>query len=142
MEEMAKRPSPIFLFGKWVIVPILMGLLGYFILGPRIGKDISKTPDKQIASTGSGPEITPDEAPKKPARHSRKKSHVATTDSAPEADVTVDADSGHRPSAATHKKPADDQLNPDDKGDSPVVQNSDHSSDQGGSGGAATAGQT
>ena len=38
---MADRLRPLKLFGKWVVVPVALCVVGYYVVGPRIGSRVS-----------------------------------------------------------------------------------------------------
>jgi hypothetical protein len=78
---MAVKLTPAGAIGKWVIAPIVLLLIGYFVIGPNLGRSAGKQPKESIPAGGAS---TPSDAP------------LASTDSGkdgtpptPDVDVTV-----------------------------------------------------
>jgi hypothetical protein len=126
MKGMAKL-TPAGAIGKWVLAPIALILIGYYLIGPRIGKTAVKPPKSQadtstVAPTPSGTETD-------------------TRPTAPDVNVTVQraddtprrrrhrvAKPDQKPEVAEAPKP----LHTADQGTTPP--------DEGGSAGSTTAG--
>jgi len=92
---MADKRTPIGALTKWVVAPLIVGAVGYYVVGPRIGgsgssKSTSKTSDL-------GPENVD---PPSPPPSSKKKK---TVDEAPNVEVTVE------------KSPSEDSSSPEPK---------------------------
>jgi len=140
---MAGKLSPFGVFGKWVIAPALMVLLGYYVVGPRIGK--TTKPGTILDSNST---IGPANAdPPAEEKTSSAKPHSA----GPEVDVTVNpanagqsgtevAQATSKPQHRRHKKAAPR----DSEGNTQILARPGHtgppSEDEGGSAGSTTAG--
>lgn len=53
---------------KWLVIPIALGLIGFFLVGPRLGRDaLNRIPEiNRIIPQQAGPETAPSAPPKKP----------------------------------------------------------------------------
>lgn len=141
---MAVKLTPAGVFGKWVLAPVALLLLGYFVVGPRIGKS------KNVAHNDPAAESGPANADPQGEATSPKKSKG----SGPEVDVTVSPEGGHSNAepdvmhvdqglkivkSKHHKAPKKDpdpDGDPSDKQARPGTPDKD----EGGSAGATTAG--
>ena len=132
---MADKLTPIGVLTKWVVVPVAVGLVGYYVIGPRIGGSVSK---KAGASSDAGP-VNVD--PPSPAGTPVKKpvdegpSVEVSVQKAPGGDGNAPTESMPKPLHRKRRKPA--AKNPED-GSS--TQLNTPGEDQGGSAGATTAG--
>ena len=51
-KPMPRTQSPGLLIGKWVVIPVLLALLGYFVIGPRLGKvNVKPITDRSVPTT-------------------------------------------------------------------------------------------
>ena len=145
---MAVKLTPAGVFGKWILAPVVMVLLGYFVVGPRIGKP-GATASHDKPSAESGP---PNADPEDDASSPKK-----SKSSGPDVDVTVAPAGGHANNQLSepevmhidqglktvkpkhHKFPKKD---PDTGGDPPERSSRPGTpdKDEGGSAGATTAG--
>jgi hypothetical protein len=61
------RLTPLGYFLKWVAIPVALAALGYFLIGPRIGKDIfERLKVAKPAAEAKGPSVEVDVKPPKP----------------------------------------------------------------------------
>jgi len=98
---MATKLTPAGVFAKWVVAPLILVLIGYFLLGPRIGKSMSAG----ASATKDAQEGPANADPPTPAT-------TVSTDqpsSGPDVDVTVQpaGSAANHPHSlhAKHKKP-------------------------------------
>ena len=94
---MANRLTPLGMVLKWLIAPIVIGAIGYYLVGPRVESKV--TPDLiKTISPGTGAKPDPEETDPKT---------VQRTFSAPEVDVTVTAlnKRDDRPKRRKRKRP-------------------------------------
>ena len=54
---MAGRLTPLGLFVKWVLIPLLIACLGYFLLGPSIGSRMAHPLESTEPQGGPGVEV-------------------------------------------------------------------------------------
>ncbi len=133
---MADKLTPIGVFTKWVVAPVAIGLVGYYVVGPRIGGSTSK-------KTGEASDMGPlNVDPPTTSTTTPKKKKV---EEGPNVEVTVQKET----QAATSPDPSDSMPKPihhkhkkapkptDDGSSSQLTSPPD---DQGGSAGASTAG--
>jgi hypothetical protein len=80
-EVMAVKLTPAGVIGKWVIVPILVLLIGYFVVGPNVGKTIAKT--------ARSARIAKDEPPNADPAPTEGHHAASTSTSGPDVDVRV-----------------------------------------------------
>ncbi|MDR3692660.1 MAG: hypothetical protein P4L46_24985 [Fimbriimonas sp.] len=138
---MARKQSPGLLIGKWIILPILLALLGYFVIGPRIGKVKAKPETQESAQPSSTAMETPQSDP---VGHPSTADQTESKPTPPDLDISVQKVSHKATSVVAadpetkpkhrHKKHvlAEDQPPTQDDGSQKV--------DEGGSAGATTAG--
>jgi hypothetical protein len=122
--------TPVGALGKWVLAPLALILIGYFLVGPKIGRSTGNDSKDQQSSNGSQ---SPD--PSSPTQPS------ANQPAAPDVDVTVQKSDGpapeqvkprHRPRKVDQKPDvAQKPLTKPDQATPP---------DEGGSAGSTTAG--
>src|SRR5687768_18595127 len=85
METMASRLTPLGFLVKWIFVPLSLGAVGYFLVGPRVESQVPKELRDQVQKVaGSNQE---------PVEPEEDKPITAPTHNftAPEIDVTVTA---------------------------------------------------
>lgn len=144
---MAVKLTPAGVFGKWVLAPLALMLLGYFVVGPRIGK-----PSKSTLHDRASESVPANADPQGDASSPEK-----STSSGPDVDVTVSPEGSHSNSQISEpsvmhidqglkivkpkhhkssKKAPDEGEDPSDKPARPGTPDKD----EGGSAGATTAG--
>jgi hypothetical protein len=85
METMASRLTPLGFFVKWIFVPLSLGAVGYFLVGPRVESEVPQLKEQmQKATGGEQPEAEPNDE-EKPV------TVPAHNFSEPQVDVTVTA---------------------------------------------------
>jgi len=137
---MARSQSTGALIGKWIVVPILVALFGYFVVGPKFGSHKKKveevqTSDISVATGSTSPEKHSEASPThKVARHKPAEPELdISVEKIGSASTVADADPEAHPRKRTRRKKTEEDL--------PVTKDpSDNQSDEGGSGGATTAG--
>jgi len=164
---MGSRLTPLGLIVKWVVAPVGLALVGYYVVGPRLGKTTqapeSTAPESQTAapSQTDSPAVT-EVKNDKPSGPPPVDDAVKTKPAAPNVEVTVrpanasPADPGSDASAATvateapphhrRKRRRHVDVPQGDAQDADVPPQKTPPTvpppDEGGSGGAATAGET
>lgn len=99
---MAGRLTPLGVFLKWVLVPVSLGAIGYFLVGPRVdGKMAKEFKDKMNQVTGNKPASTPEEG--EPSEEEPEEEQPSSKYAPPEVDVTVTALSS-RPTTTKKKR--------------------------------------
>ncbi|MBC8066175.1 MAG: hypothetical protein H7Y17_15190 [Chlorobia bacterium] len=81
---MASRLSPLGIVVKWIVVPISLAAIGYFLVGPRVESKVPqgvKDKVREVANGQEAPAEEPNAEEDKPARQFTE----------PEVDVTVTA---------------------------------------------------
>ncbi|MFI5384548.1 MAG: hypothetical protein ACHQ50_00340 [Fimbriimonadales bacterium] len=108
---------------KWLVIPASLAAVGYYVIGPKIGKINSSPPD-----------TTAEPAPVPAVTHQADSGTTATSYPAPDVSVTrgATAEGSHKPRRHRRPKPKTEEPKPDEVAPP----------DQGGSGGAATGGGT
>ena len=139
---MARTQSPGLLIGKWLVMPILMALLGYFVIGPRLGKHkttVKEIPSDSITSTSNPTSSAPGQTSHAESEPPKTKKLIA-----PDLDISVkkvahhssdvvDTDPEVHPKKRHHKSA--------DTSDLPKTKDpTDDQQDEGGSAGSTTAG--
>ncbi len=119
--------TPAGVIGKWVVAPLLLLLLGYFVIGPRIGQ-VDPKADSAHESADGGPVNADPPAPPK-----------AANAAGPDVDVKVEATTHASAPRRRRKKPSTPVQNGEDTMPKPL-HSSNPSSDEGGSAGSTTAG--
>lgn len=123
---MAGRLSPVGLFTKWVVVPLALAAVGYFIIGPSFGGSASK--EKAAASDLGPPNADP------PVDTAKPKSGPAV-DATSDSSSSATDDSMPKPIVKKHKKK---HAQSNDDGSSSSLDS--NKTDEGGSAGATTSG--
>lgn len=83
---MAGRLTPLGVFLKWVVVPISLGAVGYFLVGPRVDSKVAKEiTDKVNEVTGNVPKTD------EPEEGEESDEQPTSKFAPPEVDVTVTA---------------------------------------------------
>jgi hypothetical protein len=63
METMASRLTPLGFIVKWIVAPLSLGAVGYFLVGPRVESQVPKELKEQVqkvaGSTQNEPEAEP-----------------------------------------------------------------------------------
>ncbi len=140
---MARSQSPGLMIGKWLVVPILLALLGYYVIGPYFGKHKAGPKQETLESAATAPDST-DAAPPKHTSRSKQGAATVSTIAPPDVDITVHkvsrqvtdiADSAPESKPRRHKKA---HVDPDEL---PKTHDAtDDQPDEGGSAGSTTAG--
>ena len=87
---MAGRLTPLGVFLKWVLVPVSLGAIGYFLVGPRVdGKVAKEFKDKMNQVTGGKPAEAPAEG--ESSEEEPEEEQPSSKFAPPEVDVTVTA---------------------------------------------------
>lgn len=127
--------TPAGAIGKWVFAPLALILIGYYVVGPRIGKSAGTDPKERQAASSDRPA-----SPSSPAQRSENKS------SGPDVAVTVQKTGNSELDQPTkprrHRSPKGDKK-PAVADSKPPTLKPDQASappDEGGSAGSTTAG--
>ena len=138
---MARSQSPGALIGKWLVVPILVALFGYYVVGPRFGNHKRKVEEVQTDNVAAAAAATTTNTEHAEAPIHKKVAHNKV--STPELDISVEkvgqtstvAESdSNPPRRKRHRKPAQSE-------DLPIAKDpSENQPDEGGSGGVTSAG--
>lgn len=96
---MAGRLTPLGVFLKWIAVPVSLGAIGYFLVGPRVDTDVAKKIQKKVGEVTGQKPTDPDPGSEEDKPEEQPSSKFA----APEVDVTVTA-LNSRPTTTTRKK--------------------------------------
>lgn len=81
---MASRLSPLGIVVKWIVVPISLGAIGYFLVGPRVESKVPQGVKDKVREVANGQEFAED----KPNADEDKPTRQFAE---PEVDVTVTA---------------------------------------------------
>ncbi len=85
---MASRLTPFGVVLKWILVPVSLGAIGYFLVGPRVDGNVAKEIQKKVSEVRGGA-LNPDESdPENPEGDEEVPKSRFTP---PELDVTVSA---------------------------------------------------
>ena len=140
---MARSHSPGLLIGKWIVVPVLVALFGYYVIGPRLGN--SKAKPKAVSqqiSVPATPADSPDQHPTSPPATTATQTTAAV--SQPDLDITVSKVKHHKARIVDtdpETKPRKHRKPTPKSDDIPKAKDtSDDQHDEGGSAGATTAG--
>jgi hypothetical protein len=134
---MAVKLTPAGAIGKWLIAPVLLMLIGYFLIGPNIGKpnrvEAKGSPSSKVDSTETDPPTV------------GKESEASRQAPAPEVDVTVQKEqetsvATTHPHSRLRQKTTPHKPASDDSPHQPKPGASAQPPDEGGSAGSTTAG--